>query len=103
MAQEGGGSDEQRKTLQIFEKTLGCYIMESAQALSHREAATALESEIEAARNQMKLGYDDPSTGSFHEKSSVALRNLLRSSDDEATRKVPSPDPPRPTQPPLTP
>ena len=28
---KGGGSDEQRKTLQIFEKTLGCYIMESAQ------------------------------------------------------------------------
>ena len=28
---KGGGSDEQRKTLRIFEKTLGCYIMESAQ------------------------------------------------------------------------
>ena len=28
---KGGGSDEQRKTLRIFEKALGCYIMESAQ------------------------------------------------------------------------
>jgi hypothetical protein len=36
----------------------------------------------------MALGYTDPKTGTFTKGSSVQLRNIMRVSDDEATRKA---------------
>lgn len=51
------------------------------------------------ARNKMSLGYTNPATGEFTKASSVQLRNTMRVSEDEATRKAcydvsdPSPGP----------
>lgn len=36
----------------------------------------------------MSLGYTDPAKGAFTAASSVQLRNTMRVSDDEATRKA---------------
>lgn len=36
----------------------------------------------------MTLGYTDPATGAFVKASSVSIRNTMRVSDDEATRKA---------------
>lgn len=36
----------------------------------------------------MALGYTNPATGEFVKASSVQLRNTMRVSDDEATRKA---------------
>lgn len=40
------------------------------------------------SRNTMSLGYTDPASGEFRKASSVQLRNTMRVSDDEATRKA---------------
>lgn len=82
------GSAEQRKVLAIFAKTFGCYIMEGELALELRHKATALEGSLEDARNKMALGYAEPQGGAFVPMSSVGLRNLLRASEVEATRKA---------------
>jgi hypothetical protein len=47
---------EQLKTLRAFERTFGCYSMESAVACSLRSEATTIENELGAARNKMTLG-----------------------------------------------
>ncbi|PNH00062.1 hypothetical protein TSOC_014130, partial [Tetrabaena socialis] len=44
--------------------------------------------EGQGSRNTMALGYTDPATSEFVKASSVQLRNSLRVSDDEATRKA---------------
>ena len=80
-------SGEQEKTLRLFARTFGCYIMESDEARKLREEATAIEGELEAARNTMKLGAKK-ADGTFEEMSSVALRSKLRVDADEAVRKA---------------
>ncbi|PNH06082.1 hypothetical protein TSOC_007613 [Tetrabaena socialis] len=72
-AKEDGSSlsPEQRHVLGIMERTFGCYILEDPKS-----------------RNTMALGYTDPATSEFVKASSVQLRNSLRVSDDEATRKA---------------
>jgi len=47
---------EQLKTLRAFERTFGCYSMESAVACDLRSEATTIENELGAARNKMTLG-----------------------------------------------
>lgn len=79
-------TEEQKKTLNCFEKTLKCYIIEDKEALAMKERVTQLETQLESARNHMELGYTDPSDGKFVKASSVQLRNLLRTSPDEAVR-----------------
>jgi Angiotensin-converting enzyme len=77
-----------KKTLDIIIRTCHCYDMSSApEAKKLREETGVLESQLEMARNQMKLGYT-ASDGSFHAQSSVGLRNLMRTSADEAVRKA---------------
>ena len=49
-------SPEERKTLQLFERTFGCYIMESSDAKALRTEATTIEGSLEDARNKMTLG-----------------------------------------------
>lgn len=49
-------SDEQRKLLNIFAKTFGCYIVENADAKAIREQLTQLEAELAQSRNRMSLG-----------------------------------------------
>lgn len=77
------------KTLDIIIRTCTCNDMSSSpEAKTIREETSKIESNLEMARNSMKLGYTDPSTGEFHEMSSVGLRNLMRTSSDEAIRKA---------------
>mmetsp|Transcript_11142 Transcript_11142/g.34395 ORF Transcript_11142/g.34395 Transcript_11142/m.34395 type:complete len:623 (-) Transcript_11142:38-1906(-) len=79
---------EQLKVLACFQRTFQCYQMSSPEAIVLREKSTTLENKLNAARNKMALGYKDPATGALVEKSSVGLRTLMRTSDDEAVRKA---------------
>jgi len=85
----GDAPSDLAKTLDIIIRTCQCNDMSSSpEAKTIREETSKIESNLEMARNGMKLGYTDPSTGEFHEMSSVGLRNLMRTSPDEATRKA---------------
>jgi len=83
----GEATAEQTKTLKIFERTFGCYIMESAEAKTLREEAIQLEETLGAARGTMKLGAELPNEG-FVELSSVGLRDRMRTNADEAVRQA---------------
>jgi Peptidase family M3 len=95
------------KMLSIIVRTCRCYTM-SPMAKGFREKCSQYESQLEVARNHMKLGYyntipESPeatsTTGSststsssssspaFIEASSVALRNLVRTSPNEDIRQ----------------
>ena len=76
------------KTLDIIIRTCKCYAMPSARAKAIREETSQIEGKLEMARNEMKLGYTDPTDGTFHALSSVGLRNLLRTASEESTRKA---------------
>eukprot|EP00962_Isochrysis_galbana_P017143 scaffold4925_cov125-Isochrysis_galbana.AAC.9 len=80
-------SESEVRTLKIFERTFGCYIMESAEARELRATATRAEGALEDARNKMTLGATMPGKG-FVEMSSVGLRNTMRVDPDEAARKA---------------
>jgi Zn-dependent oligopeptidase len=78
-------TEEQKKILACFEKTLLCYIIEDPAAIALKERINELEATLAEHRNRMQLGYTAPD-GSFVKASSVQLRNLMRNSDDEAVR-----------------
>merc|ERR1740130_676781 len=79
------GKDEAR-TLRLFERTFGCYIMESEVAKQLRTKSTQIEGSLEDARNKMRLGATID--GKFEELSSVGLRSKMRVNPDEAVRKA---------------
>ncbi|GFR51274.1 hypothetical protein Agub_g13582 [Astrephomene gubernaculifera] len=81
-------AEEQARVLRIMERTFGCYITEDPRAAELKEKINSMEAELAQARNQMSLGYTDPASGTFRPASSVQLRNSLRVSDQEATRKA---------------
>jgi oligoendopeptidase F len=81
-----GLGEEELKTLKIFERTFGCYIMESDIAREKREESMKLEGKLESQRNTMKLGAQ--MADGFQEMSSVGLRNKMRTSPNEAERKA---------------
>mmetsp|Transcript_36260 Transcript_36260/g.91287 ORF Transcript_36260/g.91287 Transcript_36260/m.91287 type:complete len:637 (-) Transcript_36260:178-2088(-) len=83
----GIASEEQTRVLKIFERTFGCYIMESSEAKDLREKSTKLEGEIASARGKMRLGAELPGEG-FKELSSVQLRNRMLTSVEEPVRKA---------------
>jgi hypothetical protein len=74
------------KTLDIIIRTMNCYST-SPSNKKIREETNKLESELEMARNKMKLGYNLPD-GSLKPMSSVGLRNLMRTAAEEETRKA---------------
>ena len=85
------------KTLKIIIRTCQCYNMsDSPGAQDIRSQTSKIEAELEEKRNHMTLGYsvtktdgqDGSNKKTFVEASSVALRNLMRTSDDEAIRKA---------------
>ncbi|KAJ1448448.1 hypothetical protein M885DRAFT_539172 [Pelagophyceae sp. CCMP2097] len=80
-------TEDQRKVLALFVRTFACYQMPSDRAVKLRRAATKLEDELSAKRNAMRLGYT-AADGAFVELSSVGLRTLCRTADDEATRRA---------------
>ena len=75
-------------TLKMFERTFGCYIMESEEAKELRAEALAIEGKLENERNYLVLGATMPDTGEFEELSSVGLRSKLRVDPDEGVRKA---------------
>eukprot|EP00658_Telonema_sp_P-2_P036807 TRINITY_DN26551_c0_g1_i2.p1 TRINITY_DN26551_c0_g1~~TRINITY_DN26551_c0_g1_i2.p1 ORF type:complete len:559 (+),score=168.05 TRINITY_DN26551_c0_g1_i2:223-1899(+) len=79
-------SEEQLVCLKTFERTFSVYIMEDEQAVTLREALMLSEGELEEKRAHLKLGYTDVD-GKWQEGSSVALRNCMRTSEDQAVRK----------------
>ena len=82
-------TSEQRKVLECFRRTFKCYQMSDADAISLRAECTKIEDTLNANRNKMVLGYKDPTTGgSFVEKSSVGLRTVMRTADEEGVRKA---------------
>jgi hypothetical protein len=86
MLQRDSLTPEQTTILNCFETTLKCYIIEDPAALELKEIIARLESELAQARNKMQLGYVD-TNGQFIKASSVTLRNLMRTSDDENIRR----------------
>jgi len=77
------------KTLDIVIRTCNCYDMSSSpEAKAIRDETGRLESELETLRNKMNLGYTKPDDKTFVKASSVALRNMMRTSDDEQVRKA---------------
>jgi hypothetical protein len=74
------------KTLKMFERTFGCYIMESDEAKALRAEALAIEGKLENERNYLVLGATID--GGFEELSSVGLRSKLRVDPDEKVRKA---------------
>ncbi|KAJ3076621.1 hypothetical protein HDU98_001630 [Podochytrium sp. JEL0797] len=79
---------DQRKTLQIFERTFKCYIITDPKGIEMREELNRLEAKLAEERRAFKLGYTHPETGKFIEASSVQLRSIMRTSDNEALRKA---------------
>ena len=79
-------TEDERKTLQMFERTFGCYIMEDPEALKLRMQSLNIEGALEDSRNKMSLGATIG--GAFVELSSVGLRSKMRVDGDEATRKA---------------
>ena len=84
----GKATEDQLKTLKIIEKTYLCYVTESDEAAQIKMDTVKVESEMGSARDAMKLGYTDPATGEFKAGSTGLLRAVMRTSDDEATRKA---------------
>ena len=80
-------SEGQKAVLRIMERTFLSYIFESDDAVAIREKTGELESKLERARAQMKLGYEHPKDG-FQEASSVLLRTTMTTNDDEGVRKA---------------
>lgn len=79
-------SSELTKVLDCIIKTCQCYTM-PPEAKSIREETASLESQLEMARNGMRLGYTHPD-GTFVEASSVALRNKMSTEADEGIRQA---------------
>lgn len=84
----GEATAEQKKVLECFQRTFSCYQMSDEAAVSLRAECTTIEDKLNASRNSLTLGYTDPTSGTFVEKSSVGLRTTMRTADDEATRKA---------------
>lgn len=80
----------ERNALECFVRTFKCYQMGDPDAIALRAQCTALENTLNDARNKtFKLGYSNPQeNGAFVEGSSVALRAVMKTSPDEATRKA---------------
>jgi oligoendopeptidase F len=78
-----------KKALDIIIRTMECYIMPDKAKLIRQET-TQLESQLEASRNHMRLGYLDPHAidSVFVEQSSVGLRNTIRTHVDETVRQA---------------
>ena len=53
-----------------------------------QEKLNKLEAELGEHRGSMALGYKEPAGGAFRKVSSVQLSNTMKTSEDEATRKV---------------
>ena len=69
-----------------IEKTLKCYIVESADAKAVREKAVGLENKMNGARNKLKPTYVE-ANGETTEATFTVLRTKIRSAAEESVRK----------------
>lgn len=74
--------------LQGWERYFAVNQIEGEEARGLYRDLVRRESELEAKRGEMELGYTDPETGRFVEASSVALALKMRTDRDEPTRKA---------------
>ncbi|KAJ3028000.1 UNVERIFIED_CONTAM: hypothetical protein HDU68_002682 [Siphonaria sp. JEL0065] len=81
-------SPENEKTLKIFERTFKCYIITDKEGIAMREDLNRLEAKLAEDRRAFKLGYTDPVSKQFVEASSVQLRSIMRTSENEELRKA---------------
>eukprot|EP01052_Picozoa_sp_SAG31_P029297 SAG31_NODE_2901_length_4931_cov_23.498344_2_plen_325_part_00 len=88
LLESGEATAEQQKVLDCFKRTFSCYQMSDQDAVMLRAECTKIEDTLNASRNGLSLGYADPSSNEFVEKSSVGLRTVVKTHDDEATRKA---------------
>ena len=79
-------SEDQKVILRQIEKTLLCYIVESAEARAVRESAVGKENAMNSARNKLKLTYVEED-GKVTDATPTVLRTKIRSSSDESVRK----------------
>ncbi|KAJ3271678.1 hypothetical protein HDV01_006457 [Terramyces sp. JEL0728] len=79
-------SPKDRKSLQTFERVFKCYIIQDPKAVEMKKQIDKLEAELEQSRNNLKLGYTFNSK--FHLASSVLLRTVMTTSDEEERRKA---------------
>ncbi|KAK9816558.1 hypothetical protein WJX72_001939 [[Myrmecia] bisecta] len=76
------------QVLKIMEKTFSCYICENEQAAGLKETLNQLEAGLAKSRGEMDLGYMEPGSGKHVAASSVQLRNMMKTSADEAVRRA---------------
>lgn len=76
----------QKTILAQFEKTLLCYIVESADAKAVRESAVGKENAMNSSRNKLALTYTE-SDGAVTDATPTVLRTKIRSSPSESVRK----------------
>ena len=86
-----GLSDDQQRTLECLRRTFAVSQLPD-EASKLRAELNELEASLAADRREMKLGYEvvaktKEGNPEFVEASTVQLRQILRSSDDEATRE----------------
>ena len=83
---DGSVTEDQKVILRQIEKTLLCYIVESAEARAVRESAVGKENAMNSARNKLKLTYVEED-GKVTDATPTVLRTKIRSSSDESVRK----------------
>jgi len=83
----GAATPGELKVLEIMRKTFETYVVDDARVAELKAQLTAIESELDAKRGSMRLGFEDPEKG-FVECSSVRLRTEMRTNPDERIRKA---------------
>lgn len=63
LLQRDGLSSDQRKVLEVMQRTFATYITEQPEAVTLKEKLNEAEAALAGARNKMKLGYTDLKTG----------------------------------------
>lgn len=83
---EAGNNENLVKVLDVIIRTCQCNDFPTAEAKAVREKTNEIEGKLEQARNEMSLGYVD-ADGTFQAASSVELRTIMRTNEDEEKRK----------------
>ena len=79
---------EERLGLEGWERYFSVNQIEGEEARALYRELVEQEAALEAARNEMRLGYTDPDSGEFCEASSVALSLKLRAEEQEPRRRA---------------
>ena len=86
LSDDGSITEDQRIILKQIEKTLLCYIVESADARAVRESAVGKENAMNSARNKLRLTYVEED-GAVTDATPTVLRTKIRSAKSESVRE----------------